>query len=45
MAMFPVFMLLGAYANRKAANITLVALSVATLCFFTTIFALGWWAF
>jgi hypothetical protein len=45
MAMFPMFMLLGALTKRKAVNIALVAVSVAWLCFFTVLFALGWWAF
>ena len=45
MAMFPMFMLLGALTKKKAVNIALVAVSVAWLCFFTVLFALGWWAF
>jgi Gpi18-like mannosyltransferase len=45
MAMFPVFILLGALTKKKAVNIALVAFSVAWLCFFTVLFALGWWAF
>jgi Gpi18-like mannosyltransferase len=44
MAMFPMFMLLGTYSNRKAVNAVLVAFSLAWLCFYTVIFALGWWA-
>ena len=44
-AMFPIFMLLGAYANKRWVNIIMGALSIAALCFFTVIFALGRWAF
>ncbi len=45
MAMFPMFMLMGAYSNRKTVNAVIVAFSLAWLCFFTVLFALGWWAF
>jgi hypothetical protein len=45
MAMFPVFMLLGALTNKKVINAALVVFSAAWLCFFTALYALGWWAF
>jgi len=45
MAIFPLFILMGAYSNRKAINAVIVAASLAWLCFFTVLFALGWWAF
>jgi hypothetical protein len=44
MAMFPMFMLLGTIKS-KAALIGIAVFSVAWLCFFTVLFALGWWAF
>jgi hypothetical protein len=46
MAMFPIFILLGALtSNRKAATIHILIISGALLCYFTAIFAIGWWAF
>lgn len=45
MAMFPVFIVLATLTKRKAVNAAIVAFSVAWLCFFTVLFALGWWAF
>lgn len=45
MAMFPVFLALAVLTKRKAVNAVIVAFSVAWLCFFTVLFALGWWAF
>jgi hypothetical protein len=45
MAMFPMFMLFGLLTNKKSANIAIVAVSGAFLCYFTVFFALGWWAF
>jgi hypothetical protein len=45
MAMFPMFLLLGALTDRKPVNIAIVLVSGAVLCYFTVLFALGWWAF
>lgn len=45
MAMFPMFFLLGSLTNRKPVNIAIVLGSGAALCYFTVLFALGWWAF
>ncbi len=45
MAMFPMFMLMGLFTERKAVNIAIVLASAALMCFFTVFFALGWWAF
>jgi Gpi18-like mannosyltransferase len=46
MAMFPMFILLGVLtSNRKAATVHIIILSGALLCYFTAIFAMGWWAF
>ncbi|MCL2173013.1 MAG: glycosyltransferase family 39 protein [Candidatus Bathyarchaeota archaeon] len=46
MAMFPMFILLGALTNnKKVATITIIIISGALLCYFTAIFAIGWWAF
>ncbi len=45
MAMFPMFILLGALTNKKWVNATIAAVFLAGLCYFTATFALGWWAF
>ena len=45
MAMFPMFFLLGALTNKKAINVAIVLGSGVALCYFTVLFALGWWAF
>jgi hypothetical protein len=45
MAMFPMFMLFGLFSSRKAVNIAIVLTSTALLCYFTVLFARGWWAF
>jgi len=46
MAMFPMFILLGLLTNnKKAATLPCIIISGALLCFFTAIFAIGWWAF
>ncbi len=45
MAMFPMFFLLGGLSNRKWVNAAIVLGSGAALCYFTVLFALGWWAF
>jgi Gpi18-like mannosyltransferase len=45
LAMFPMFLLLGALAKTKASTIAVVVVSGIALCYFTVIFALGWWAF
>lgn len=45
MALFPMFFLLGALTNKKVVNVAIVVVSGAALCFFTVLFALGWWAF
>jgi hypothetical protein len=45
MAMFPMFFLLGGLSNRKWVNVAIVLGSGAALCYFTVLFALGWWAF
>jgi hypothetical protein len=45
MAMFPMYVLLGALTDKKVVNTTLAIVSGALLCYFTIFFALGWWAF
>ncbi|MCL1976622.1 MAG: glycosyltransferase family 39 protein [Candidatus Bathyarchaeota archaeon] len=45
MAMFPMFILLGLLSKKKAVTLTIIGVSGALLCYFTTIFAMGWWAF
>jgi len=45
MAMFPIFMLMGAYSKNKFVNAAIVVFCVAWLCLFTVLFSLGWWAF
>lgn len=45
MAMFPMFMLMGALINKKPVNIAIAVASGAVMCFFTVFWALGWWAF
>ena len=45
LGMFPMFMLLALLSRKKAATITLTAVSFAALCFFTWLFATGEWAF
>jgi Gpi18-like mannosyltransferase len=45
MAMFPIFLLLGLLVQKKATIVPVVLVSVALLCYFTAIFARGWWAF
>ena len=45
MAMFPMFMLFGLLTRKKAVTIAVALASLATLCYFTVFFALGWWAF
>jgi hypothetical protein len=45
MAMFPMFLVLATLTKRKAVNAAIVAFSVAWLCLFTVLFAMGWWAF
>ena len=45
MAMFPMFMLIGVSVNKKVLNCIFVTFMLGWLCFFTVLFALGWWAF
>jgi hypothetical protein len=45
MAIFPMFILFGLLARRKAFTITGVLVSGGLLCYFTAVFVLGWWAF
>ena len=45
MAMFPMFILLGALTRKKAVNVAIALASGALLFYFTVFFALGWWAF
>ncbi len=45
MAMFPMFLVLATLTKRKSVNAAIVVFSAAWLCFFTVLFALGWWAF
>jgi hypothetical protein len=45
MAMFPLFFLLGMLTKNKAVNIAIAVASAAVMCYFTVLFALGWWAF
>jgi hypothetical protein len=45
MTMFPIFSLLGSLMRGKRGTIAGVIVSGALLCFFTAVFARGWWAF
>ncbi|MGD0643446.1 MAG: glycosyltransferase family 39 protein [Candidatus Bathyarchaeia archaeon] len=45
MAMFPIFIIIGALTRKKGVNIAIAIASGAVLCYFTVFFALGWWAF
>jgi hypothetical protein len=45
MAMFPMFILLGALTQKKWANAVITAVFLGGLVYFTASFALGWWAF
>jgi Gpi18-like mannosyltransferase len=46
MAMFPMFMLFGLLSTkRKIVALTIIIVSVALLCYFTGVFAWGWFAF
>jgi hypothetical protein len=45
MAMFPMFFVLGLLSRRKIVTITISAVFLALLCFFTVLFALNLWAF
>ncbi len=45
MAMFPMFILLGALTHKKSVNIAIAVAFGVGLVFFTAIFALGWFAF
>ena len=45
MAMLPMFILLGALSRNKAVNGAITVAFGFGLCYFTAIFALGWWAF
>ncbi len=45
MAMFPIFVLLGSLMRGKRDTIAIVLVSGVLLCFFTIVFARGWWAF
>ncbi|MDR0492724.1 MAG: hypothetical protein LBH74_03685 [Nitrososphaerota archaeon] len=45
MTMFPMFILLGLLSQKKAVTFSIIVVSGALLCYFTAIFAIGWWAF
>jgi hypothetical protein len=45
MAMFPMFILLGALTRNKIVNAAIAAAFTVGLVYFTATFALGWWAF
>jgi Gpi18-like mannosyltransferase len=45
LAMFPMFILLGLLARKRTLNYAIVAVFTAALCFFTMLFARGFWAF
>jgi hypothetical protein len=45
MAMFPMFILLGALTRNKWINTAIAVVFTVGLCYFTATFALGWWAF
>ncbi len=45
MAMFPMFFLFAMLAKRKCVNIAIAVASAVAMCYFTVLFALGWWAF
>jgi hypothetical protein len=45
MAMFPMFILLGALTQKKAVNVAISAVFLVGLVYFTAIFAIGWFAF
>jgi hypothetical protein len=44
MAMFPMFILLASLTRNKAVNLAIAIAFEVGLCYFTAIFALGWWA-
>ncbi len=45
LAMFPLFFLLGLCGSRKKFNYIIAPIFLTSLCFFTTLFSLGQWAF
>jgi Gpi18-like mannosyltransferase len=45
LVMFPMFILLGLLTRRKTVIIPIILMSGVLLCYFTALFALGWWAF
>jgi hypothetical protein len=45
MAMFPMFIQLGLLTRKKAVNTVIAATFVGLLCYFTALFAMGFWAF
>ncbi|XHH09478.1 MAG: glycosyltransferase family 39 protein [Candidatus Bathyarchaeia archaeon] len=45
MAMFPMFILLGALTRNKAVNVAIATAFLVGLVYFAATFALGWWAF
>jgi hypothetical protein len=45
LAMFPMFILLGLLTRKRILNYVIVAVFTVALCFFTVLFARGFWAF
>ncbi len=45
MAMFPMFILMGALVKRKSVTAVIVGVSGAALCYFAVLFSIGYWAF
>jgi len=45
LTMFPMFIILALYSQKRIVTISIVASSSAALCFFTWLFATGTWAF
>jgi Gpi18-like mannosyltransferase len=45
MAMFPMFILLGTLTQKKIINITIAAIFIVALCYFTVLFAIGRFVF
>jgi hypothetical protein len=43
--MFPIFIMFARYSHRKTVTIAITAFSSAALCYFTLLFAAGFWAF
>jgi hypothetical protein len=43
--MFPTFLILALYSQKRTVTIAITAVSSAALCYFTWLFAAGLWAF